>query len=161
SSKPISKRDGSVKATPAASDSPAEPAVWAMLFSRMVARRTRKARASQRKRGIDITATGIEAETGRPTLRLKQRGEKRKTNPSAVPMATGSTVSSGGLSSGEINGLNAPPGGVASRVELASAAASVSMRGERHVARKTPDAHASCSSELTRQEEVSSSTGLL
>src|SRR5215813_5140355 len=76
-------------------------------------------------------------------------------------MATGSTVSSGGLSSGETNGLNAPPGGVASRVELASAAASVSMRGERHVARKTPGAHASCSSELTRQKEVSSSTGLL
>ena len=55
--------------TPKAIDSPAEPAVWTMLFSRIVARRMPKAREMPRKIVIDSTATGIEAETVMPTLR--------------------------------------------------------------------------------------------
>ena len=49
--------EGSVKATPAAIDSPAEPAVWTMLFSRIVAR------PKARKMVIERTAIGIEALT--------------------------------------------------------------------------------------------------
>jgi hypothetical protein len=63
-SKPMSRSDGSVNATPAASDSPAEPVVWAMLFSRIVPRMR-----SQRNSVIDSTATGIDADTVRPILR--------------------------------------------------------------------------------------------
>ncbi len=64
SSKPMMSSEGSVKATPAASDSPAEPVVCTMLFSRIVPRSR-----SQRKSVIESTATGIDAETVRPTLR--------------------------------------------------------------------------------------------
>ena len=58
---------GIVTATPKAIDSPAEPAVWVMLFSRIVASRTP---ILDRTRNIasEITATGIEALTVRPTL---------------------------------------------------------------------------------------------
>jgi hypothetical protein len=52
-----------VKITPAATDSPAEPVVWTMLFSRMVAL------PSARSRLIESTAIGIEADTVRPARR--------------------------------------------------------------------------------------------
>jgi hypothetical protein len=52
-------------------DSPAEPAVWTMLFSRIVARRTPKALERPRKIVIARTATGIDAETVIPTLRKR------------------------------------------------------------------------------------------
>ena len=42
-SKPSSSSAGMVTPTPKAIDSPAEPVVWTMLFSRIVARRTPKA----------------------------------------------------------------------------------------------------------------------
>ncbi len=51
-----------MKTTPAAIDSPAEPAVWMMLFSRMEVLR------SLRPREMAMTAMGIEAETVRPAL---------------------------------------------------------------------------------------------
>src|SRR5438477_345974 len=57
-----------VTPTPKAMLSPALPAVWVMLFSRMVARRVRKTRLKPRKMVIERTATGMEAETVRPTL---------------------------------------------------------------------------------------------
>ena len=53
---------GSVKTTPAAMDSPAEPVVWTMLFSRIVDL------PRVRKKAIDSTAMGIEAETVSPIL---------------------------------------------------------------------------------------------
>ena len=55
--------------TPKAIDSPAEPAVWTMLFSRIVARLVPNARERPRKIVIDSTATGIDADTVMPTLR--------------------------------------------------------------------------------------------
>ena len=51
-----------VVATPKAIDSPAEPVVWTMLFSRIVAR------PSTRKSVIESTAIGIDALTVMPTL---------------------------------------------------------------------------------------------
>ncbi len=56
-----------VTAAPKASDSPAEPAVWAMLCSRMVASRP-PILAHRRKSVTEITATGMEALTVRPTF---------------------------------------------------------------------------------------------
>ena len=67
-SKPSSMRAGMVTPTPKAIDSPAEPAVCTMLFSRMVARRTPNTREKRRKSVIESTATGIEAETVMPTF---------------------------------------------------------------------------------------------
>ncbi len=58
---------GMVTPMPKATDSPAEPAVWTMLCSRIV-RRRRPKRESRRNRVSEITATGIEALTVRPTL---------------------------------------------------------------------------------------------
>jgi hypothetical protein len=54
---------GSVNTTPAAMDSPAEPVVCTMLFSRIVDR------PSVRKKATDSTAMGIEAETVSPPER--------------------------------------------------------------------------------------------
>ncbi len=58
---------GIVTPRPKASDSPADPAVWTMLFSRMVASRP-PAFDSRRNSAIEITATGIDALTVRPTF---------------------------------------------------------------------------------------------
>ena len=57
-----------VTPTPKAIDSPAEPAVCTMLFSRIVARRMPNTLVKTRKSVIDSTATGIEAETVMPTF---------------------------------------------------------------------------------------------
>ena len=61
---------GIVTPTPKAIDSPAEPAVWTMLFSRIVASRSPNFERS-RKRVMEMTATGIEALTVRPTFRTR------------------------------------------------------------------------------------------
>ena len=62
---PMSRIAGRVKTTPAAIDSPAEPVVCTMLFSRIVER------PRVRKKATDRTAMGIEAETVRPILRAR------------------------------------------------------------------------------------------
>ncbi len=59
----MSSSAGSVNATPAAIDSPAEPVVWTMLFSRT------DAWPKARNRVTERTAMGIDADTVRPTLR--------------------------------------------------------------------------------------------
>ncbi len=58
---------GIVTPTPKAIDSPAEPAVCTMLFSRMVALRA-PSFERMRKSVMEMTATGIEALTVRPTF---------------------------------------------------------------------------------------------
>jgi len=58
----MSRMAGRVNTMPAAIDSPAEPVVWTMLFSRMVER------PSVRKKATDSTAIGIEADTVSPIL---------------------------------------------------------------------------------------------
>jgi hypothetical protein len=70
-SKPSSTRAGSVKATPAAIDSPAEPVVWTTVFSRIEARPPGRMRERARKMVMDRTAMGTEAETVRPTRRAR------------------------------------------------------------------------------------------
>ena len=67
-SKPSSNSAGIVTPTPKAIDSPADPAVWTMLFSRMVARRKPNDREKTRNSVIDSTAIGTEADTVIPTL---------------------------------------------------------------------------------------------
>ena len=66
-SKPRIRIAGIVTATPKAIDSPAEPAVWVMLFSRIVAS-LRPSFERPRKSAREMTATGIEALTVMPTL---------------------------------------------------------------------------------------------
>ena len=69
--KPSNKSAGMVTPTPKAMDSPADPAVCTMLFSRMVACRILKSLESALKRVIAKTETGMEAETVMPTLRTR------------------------------------------------------------------------------------------
>ena len=64
-----------VTPTPNAIDSPAEPVVWTMLFSRMVAGRFPSSFEKNRNRVIDITATGIDAETVIPTFSTRYSDE--------------------------------------------------------------------------------------
>ena len=61
---------GMVTPRPNAIDSPAEPAVWTMLFWRMVASRMPNLERS-RKIVMEMTATGMEALTVSPTLRTR------------------------------------------------------------------------------------------
>ena len=61
---------GMVTPTPKAIDSPAEPAVCTMLFSRIVASCPPNLDQS-RNSATEITATGIEALTVSPTLRTR------------------------------------------------------------------------------------------
>ena len=57
-----------VTPTPKAIDSPAEPVVCTMLFSRIVARRMPNTCEKTRNSVIDSTAIGIDAETVMPDL---------------------------------------------------------------------------------------------
>nr|WP_263975348.1 hypothetical protein [Leptolyngbya sp. 7M] len=70
SSNPRISIAGIVTPTPKAIDSPAEPVVWTMLCSSMVASR---APIFDRSRNsvIEMTATGIEADTVSPTFRTR------------------------------------------------------------------------------------------
>ena len=90
-----------MKTIPAAIDSPAEPVVWTMLFSRMVER------PSVRKNATDSTAIGIEAETVRPILSARYTLEAAKTMPRIAPRITARTVSSAGDWLGGTNGSKA------------------------------------------------------
>ena len=59
------KKPGSVKTTPAAIDSPADPVVWMILFSKMVVLKNFFPRV------MAMTAIGIEAETVSPAFSAK------------------------------------------------------------------------------------------
>ena len=87
-SKPNSISAGIVTPTPKAIDSPADPAVCVMLFSRIVALRSPKAMLIARNSVIDSTATGIDAETVRPTRSTRYKDDAPKTIPSSVPAST-------------------------------------------------------------------------
>src|SRR5262245_2479655 len=114
--------------TPKAIDSPAEPAVWTTLFSRMVAWRMPKARDNPRKIVIARTATGIEAETVMPTLRNRYSDEAPKTIPRSVPMTTAGQVSSGSsVSSGMYDWKAGDPPSPDSRVDSAPGIAGADM----------------------------------
>jgi hypothetical protein len=81
---------GSVKTTPAAIDSPAEPVVWTMLFSRIVDL------PRVRKNATARTAIGMEAETVRPILSARYTLEAANTMPRIAPRITARSVSSAG-----------------------------------------------------------------
>ena len=78
---------------PNAIDSPADPAVCTMLCSRIVASRPPNFE-SRRNSVIEMTATGIDALTVRPTFSTRYSEEAPKIMPSTAPTTTGSTVSS-------------------------------------------------------------------
>jgi hypothetical protein len=88
---PMSRIAGSVKTMPAAIDSPAEPVVCTMLFSRIVER------PRVRKKATERTAMGIEAETVRPILSARYTLDAAKTIPSSAPRSTARNVISAGL----------------------------------------------------------------
>src|SRR5713226_9053093 len=84
---------GIVTPTPKAIDSPAEPAVCTMLFSRIVAS-FNPTFERMRNTVIEITATGIEALTVKPTFKTKYSEDAPNTIPSSVPMISGNIVNS-------------------------------------------------------------------
>src|SRR5690349_4623080 len=95
---------GSVNTTPAAMDSPAEPVVWTMLFSRMVDR------PRVRKNATDSTAMGIEADTVSPILSARYTLEAANTIPRMAPRIRARTVSSAGDRDAGTKGSKLVPG---------------------------------------------------
>src|ERR1044071_7070289 len=79
-----------VKTTPPATDSPAEPIVWTMLFSRMVEP------PSFLRTEIARTAIGIDALTVRPARRPRYTVEAPNSSPNSTPMTTAFSVNSAG-----------------------------------------------------------------
>ena len=90
--------------TPKAMLSPALPAVWTMLFSRIVALRTPNDLEKTRNSVIDSTAIGTEAETVRPTLSTRYSDDAPKMMPRMAPVSTAGQVNSCGDSEGGMNG---------------------------------------------------------
>src|SRR6185369_14770953 len=98
-------RAGIVTPTPKAIDSPAEPVVWTMLFSRIVARRIRVMAEKARNSEIERTAMGIDAETVIPTFSTRYIDDAEKMMPRIVPVSTAGQVNSGMFTCvGETNG---------------------------------------------------------
>ena len=102
---------GMVTPRPNAIDSPADPAVCTMLFSRMVASR-RPSFDNTRKSVMAITATGIEALTVNPTFSTRYSEDAPKMIPSTVPITMGITVISRRLAPGGMYGRNAARNGL-------------------------------------------------
>ena len=94
-------RAGSVKIAPAARDSPAEPMVCTMLFSRM-----ESLLKITRIIPMEITAAGMDADTVIPTLSPKYAFAPPKTTASRIPRIIETGVSSGKTLSAGIYGLN-------------------------------------------------------
>jgi hypothetical protein len=81
---------GTVNTTPAATDSPAEPMVWTMLFSRIV--------EPPRRFSTEIasTAIGIDALTVSPARRPRYTVEAPKISPNRAPRMIALIVNSAG-----------------------------------------------------------------
>ena len=92
-SKPRIRIAGIVTPIPKAIDSPADPAVWTMLCSSIVASR-KPSLESTRKIVIEITATGMDALTVSPTFNTRYNDDAPNTIPRRVPMISGSSVNS-------------------------------------------------------------------
>ena len=102
---------GMVTPRPKANDSPAEPAVCVMLFSR-IDESLPPTFLARPNRVMAITATGIEALTVRPTFSTRYSEEAPKTIPRMTPMNSARKVISGSFASAGIYGFTAP--GIAS-----------------------------------------------
>src|SRR6266545_6504553 len=81
---------GIVNTTPPATDSPADPIVWTMLFSRIVEP------PSLLSTEIASTAIGIDALTVSPARRPRYTVEAPKISPNRIPMTTALAVNSAG-----------------------------------------------------------------
>ena len=90
-------KTGSVKIHPAARDSPAEPMVCTILFSKI-----ESLRISTRITAIEITAAGMEAEMVIPTRKPKYALAPPNSTASSTPTITAVTVSSKGFLSAAI-----------------------------------------------------------
>ena len=119
SSKPRIMIAGIVTPTPNAIDSPAEPAVCTMLFSRIVASRSPNFDSS-RKSVIEMTATGIDALTVRPTFSTRYSDDAPNTMPRIVPTRTGRNVSSRMFRSAGMYGSNGTAVGLSGAVPTRS-----------------------------------------
>src|SRR5262249_35496527 len=95
---------GMVNTTPAATDSPAEPMVWTMLFSRIVDL------PSFLNTAIDKTAMGTEAETVRPARNARYTVAAPKMIPNTDPSTTALSENSAISCSGGMYGRNAGSG---------------------------------------------------
>src|SRR5713101_9136151 len=104
--KPRKINAGIVNMTPAASDSPAEPVVWTMLFSRMVER------PKARRMLMESTEMGIEAETVSPARKPTYTVTAPKSNPKSAPRIRARMVNFFGLSSADMYVRNSPGGAV-------------------------------------------------
>jgi hypothetical protein len=93
SGKPRKISAGRVKITPPATDSPAEPAVWTMLFSRMLAL------PRARRMLMESTAIGIEADTVNPARKPTYTVTAPNKTPNSPPKITALNVNSGLISS--------------------------------------------------------------
>ncbi len=86
--------------TPAASDSPAEPVVWTILFSRIVGRPNGgRYTPNLRRMLMESTEMGIEAETVSPARKPTYTVTAPKSSPKSAPRITARMVNSLGLSS--------------------------------------------------------------
>src|SRR5438132_13085451 len=90
-----------VNTTPPATDSPAEPIVCTMLFSRIVEP------PSFFRTEIARTAIGIDALTVRPARRPRYTVDAPKSRPNSDPMTTALSVNSAGDCDAGTYGLNA------------------------------------------------------
>ncbi len=86
--------------TPEASDELADPVVWDILLSRIVARP--KKRCVRRKKPTDITATGIDVDTVIPARSPRYALAAPKRIPKMIPTTIDLMVNSAVLSCGEI-----------------------------------------------------------
>src|ERR1700722_17135176 len=106
SEKPRKISAGMEKITPAATDSPAEPVVCTMLFSRRVER------PKARRMLIDRTAIGMEAETVRPARNPTYTDNAPNKMPKSEPRITARRLNSATVSSAAMYGLNSAGGAV-------------------------------------------------
>src|SRR5678815_5389853 len=96
---------GTIKTTPPAIDSPADPIVWTMLFSRMVEP------PSFLSTEIASTAMGIDALTVRPARNPRYTVDAPNSSPNSDPRTMARAVNSAGDCEALTYGWNAPRGG--------------------------------------------------
>src|SRR3984957_3731984 len=92
--------------TPAAADSPAEPVVCTMLFSRIVDR------PNARRMLMESTAMGIDAETVSPARNPTYTETAPNKTPNSAPRTIARRLNSATLSSASTYGRNSPGGAV-------------------------------------------------
>src|SRR5579872_7343810 len=104
---------GRVKITPPAMDSPAEPVVWTILFSRMLTL------PKARRMLIESTAMGIDAETVSPARSPTYTVTAPKKSPATIPARMARKVNSATPFSESMYGLNSSGGAVELHVFVA------------------------------------------